>query len=185
MMPGAGDTGTDVVPAQRNLMSYRKSEGWMVMTGVQLIREQCDKASLLPWRGELRESMVQWRKCCLSPQRCGSALERCPQNTASVLGRGTVFQALGTLSWRNKPSSLWAPKHIHHETLHPWLSDIPDRRSEEAEHSRAEKSFPAAAAKQVCPRHPSPRPHRLPVNYIPKVTVSSQQFASELWSPGP
>jgi len=28
MMPGAGDTGTDVVPAQRNLMSYRKSEGW-------------------------------------------------------------------------------------------------------------------------------------------------------------
>lgn len=95
MMPGAGDTGTDVVPAQRNLMSYRKSEGWMVMTGVQLIREQCDKASLPPWRGELGESMVQWRKCCLSPQRCGSALERCPQNTASVLGRGTVSRPWG------------------------------------------------------------------------------------------
>ena len=67
-MPGAGDTGTDVVPAQRNLMSYRKSEGWVVMTGVQLLRERCDKASLLPWRGELGESMVQWRKCCLSPK---------------------------------------------------------------------------------------------------------------------
>lgn len=64
--------------------------------------------------------------------------------------KGHSLQALGTLSWRNKPSSLWAPEHIHHETLHPWLSDIPDRRSEEAGHSRAEKSFPAAAAKQAC-----------------------------------
>lgn len=175
-MPGAGDTGTDVVLAQRNLMSYRKSEGWMVMTGVQLIREQCDKASLFPWRGELGESMVQWRKCCLSPQRCGSALERCPQNTASVLGRGSL-QALGTLSWRNKPSSLWAPKHIHHETLHPWLSDIPDRRSEEAEHSRAEKSFPAAAAKQACVPG---TPHLAPTVCQPTIFQRSQFPPSSL-----
>lgn len=83
-------------------------------------------------------------------QRCGSALERCPQITAMCPWKGHSLQALGTLSLRNKPSSLWAPEHIHHETLHPWLSDIPDRCSEEGEHSRAEKSFPAAAAKQAC-----------------------------------
>lgn len=119
------------------------------MTGVQLLRERCDKASLLPWRGELGESMPVEKMLPLS-QRCGSALERCPQITAMCPWKGHSLQALGTLSWRNKPSSPWAPEHIHHETLHPWLSDIPDRCSEEGEHSRTEKSFPAAAAKQAC-----------------------------------
>ena len=150
-MPGPGDTGTDVVPARRNLMSYRKSEDWVVMTGAQLLRERCDKALRLPWRGAFGQSVVQWRKCCLSPKDVipsgGSALERCPRSQQCVLGRGTVFRP-----WGLCPGGTCLPHcgHIHHATLHPWLSDIPDRCSEEGEHSRAEKSFSAAAAKQAC-----------------------------------
>lgn len=143
------------------------------MTGVQLLREWCDKASRLPWRGALRQSMVQWRKCCLSPKDVvpsgGSALERCPQITTMCPWKGHSLQALGTLSWRNMPSSLWAPEHIHHETLHPWLPDNPDRCSEEGEHSRAEKCFPTAAVKRLV--------SQAPLHWPPP-------FASQLYSKG-